>query len=196
MHISSEGSGFSWPILARDHLVDRDAGVDVLPFGALRVRRAQVDGRRARVVARAFLGAQRPGHRVIRIADHREAILERRERREDARQLPVLAFAGRLPVRRARAVRHVQEAVAAHALRHGRHRGHHRVEQRQRDGRAYAAQERSARDVSLRNEHRCSLLGGWLSGQPRSESLRAPFPSPASGKAALSTIPTMTLEKR
>ncbi len=157
MHISSEGRGLCLADLAREHLVDRDAGFDVLAFGALRMRGAQVHGCRARMIAGAFLGRERRGHAVIGAADDRDAVLERRDRLQDARQLPALAGAGRPPVARRRAVRHVQEAVAAVRRRRLCHRGHHRIEQRQSDRRAHSAQEGSAWQVSLGDEHRDAL---------------------------------------
>src|SRR5690606_10917616 len=64
------GQGARLTDLVREHLVDRDAALDVLALGALRMCRAQVDGRRARVVAGALFGPQRSRHAVIRARDH------------------------------------------------------------------------------------------------------------------------------
>jgi hypothetical protein len=87
-------------------------------------------------------------------ADDDEPIPEWRQRTENRRQLERPTLACRGPVVDAGevprdAVRHVDEAEAPDrircSLRHRHAGGHHRVEQRQREGRADAPQERSPR---------------------------------------------------
>ena len=84
-------------------------------------------------------------------ADDRQTIAKRLERRQDRRQLEVRALTDRRPVVDAGevprdAVRHVDEAQATkRAGRRLRERDagrDHRVEQRQRERRAHAAQDR------------------------------------------------------
>ena len=69
-------------------------------------------------------------------------------------------FSGRRPLLHDGAVRQVEKPHArlrrGGGLRQRRQRRNHRVEQRQADGDAGAAKERSTREVFLRDEHRQS----------------------------------------
>ena len=131
-------------------------------FGPLRMHAGQPGAGAARVIA---VRRRSDASRLVlrQAADDDQLIRERRQRRQDRRQLEVAALALRLPVVHAgdvhrHAVRHVDEPQAATGLaaasRRRRQRRHHRVEQRQRQRDAQAAQERPPRQRHLGDDHR------------------------------------------
>src|SRR5688500_17091824 len=119
-------------------------------------------------------------------ADDHEAILERRQRAENRRQLEGGAFADGGPVVDAgevprHAVRHVDEAEApdrvGRGLRHRHAGGHHRVEQWKCERCPDAAEKRSSWQRSLGDKH-----GG--------------YPAVLIRNGALRTTPMISEEKR
>ena len=124
---------------ARCYLVSRDAAVGIMAHAWTNAREPRA--RRDRVC--------RPvGVLVLEARYDRELVLEWLERLEDLRQIEFGAFLGRRPLVHDRAVREIDEAHPRERLRGGlrerRTRRDHRIEQRQRDRRAHAAQHGSA----------------------------------------------------
>ena len=120
--------------LLGEHLVHRDAGVDVGVLGVLGRHVGQEPRRGARMNADVRPG--QTGRRLaVQAAEHQQAILERRERREDRRELERPLRRGRPVLHhhavRARTRRPAARTGAAAALHRGERR-HHAVEQRQR----------------------------------------------------------------
>ena len=135
----------------RHHLIHRDAE---LRLGAgLGERAAQERGGRAVVVGR---GAAAIGQRVLEAADNVDLVVERLERLQDLGQLEPGAGRLRRPLVHDGAVRDVDRAEAGAGLggrlRPGGRRRHHRVEERQRQRDAGAAQEGPPRQVGLAQE--------------------------------------------
>jgi hypothetical protein len=85
---------------------------------------------------------------VLETADDRHLLLERFQRLEHGTELERLALGGRRPLRHDRAVRQVDEPHVhlggGGGLRERRAGRNHRVQERQRDRRAHAAQHRAA----------------------------------------------------
>ena len=146
--ISSDGSAVSWPRRPGDQLIDRDAGA----HRAARRHVGEEPRARVGVIVELTLTRWRRRH-AVEAADHEQAIAKRLERLERRREFEARAFGRREPLRRDDAVGHVDGAEAQHRFRRGLrergHRRHHRIEQRQRHGRAHAPQARcGARDAS------------------------------------------------
>jgi hypothetical protein len=140
-------------------------GGDRVPHvGALGVSRVDAGEPRAGAARMVPVGSvsQHVGLMLCETADRDHLIPERREGRQDRRELEVRAFTDGPPVVHADevhrdAVGQVDEAEAAHSP--GRRRGqcrqrrHHRVEQRQRQRGAQAAQEGAAWQRHPGDEH-------------------------------------------
>ena len=150
----------------RGYLVDGDADVRLVLLD--RMRAAQKHRGRAHVIlgpAGVFAAPRRDGC-VREIADHVDAIAERRERLQRLRELERRALALRRPLVHRRAVRDV-DASEARFRRRGRGgerraRGHHRFEQGQGERDTTAFQERSTRQMLFRDEHQQVLASDFL----------------------------------
>ena len=142
----------------RRDLVHRDAGPDVGAGGLLRMHAGQERPGRAGVVAGPLAG-QRVAVLVGEAAQHGQAVAVRRQRLHH--RLDVEGGAGRLgrPLLHDDAVRHVDHAEPLDRRGGGqplrRERRDHAVEQRQRERRADAAQERPPGQMRLGDDH-CS----------------------------------------
>ena len=150
--------------LTRRDLIGGDAELDAgwpettVPLPGMDA--AQPHRRRARMVPVAV--SKRVGLSVRETAQHEQAVLDRRQRAQNRRQLEPGARGRRHPLLLDDAVRHVDESESGggggSGLGQGGRRRHHRVEQRQRDGRAQPAEERPARQRHLRNDHDSAFL--------------------------------------
>ena len=135
----------------RRDLIGGDAHAHVRALAFQRLRAGEPAPRRARVIAAAV--AVRAAAVLREAAEHEQLVLMLLERREDVGQLEIRADRGGRPVRHVSAIRHEHER---HAQRRGlaaggeRAEGEHRVEHRQRDGGADAAEEGAAGDVEFR----------------------------------------------
>ena len=92
------------PNCSRGDLVHRDARIDVGAGGLARVHAREPRRAPARVLADAFAG-NGLARLVVEVREHQQAVLERRERLHDRRELEPRAF------RRGRPGRHVADAV-------------------------------------------------------------------------------------
>ncbi len=152
--------------LLRIQLIERRAGEHVGALRLLGMRLRQEHRARAEVIGADFRQRERFGVADVGVADDRQVVAERLERRQRARaQVERGAdFSGRPHVLAeaelggaGRAVHHLDRRQA-HLLRRGRRpgerrrRGRHRIEDRQRHRDAKAAQHRAARHVLLRQE--------------------------------------------
>src|SRR6185503_4872257 len=94
---------------------------------------------------------------VLEPADDRQPFLERRERLENAAELTERTNRLGRPLAHDRAKGEVHECETRHRSGGGggqrRARGNHRVQERQRDGGAHAAQKGPPIEVHLRDEH-------------------------------------------
>ncbi len=101
------------------------------------------------------------GGLVLQAADHGELLLEGRQRLQNRGEIEGGAFRLGRPMLHDRAVREVDEAhVRRGSGRRCGQRGarrNHGIQQRQRHGRAHAAQERAALEMFLGDEHSISL---------------------------------------
>ena len=141
--------------LLRDQLIDRGAVVDVgarRPLGLVRTE----ERRRHPVIGRALPWRRFRRTGVKAAQDHR-LFPERFERLEDRRHREAGSHLVRHPVARRHAVRHEGGDEArlrgGGGLRQKRRGRHHRVEQRQRERHAGAAQERPPGNVLLHDKH-------------------------------------------
>ena len=153
-------------------LVDRLAGPDVGPLGALRQDAVQPPAVGSRVNAATLVrahdaGVAEPGH-------DGHAVPMRGQRRQHRRQLEGRAARPRgVEDARESSVRNVEERQTRHRRRHrpgrGRQRRHHGIEQRQGDRCAEATQHGPARQRLLGDDHDCDLLirNGSLVTMPR-----------------------------
>ena len=134
-----------------EHLIDRHAEADVLRLGLLGDDAAQPAGGAHRVVGRVLATGAR------QVAVDGQVIAERLERLQDRRDLERAVRRRRHPVldRHRRSARRRRRTAAAMAAlcADGRERRQHRVEERQREGGAEAAQDGSTRQRTLRHEH-------------------------------------------
>ena len=188
--------------LPRRDLVDRCGQPDVGALGHLRARRAQPARVGARVLGVA-VGAVPLRVAVLHVGENQRLVLHRREPLQDGRELQRAALARRRPAIGApgrpgdRPVREVDEAEPADGARRGAGRGrerrHHRIEQRQGQGRPDTPQERPSRQVLLRDDHRFGL-------SQREATTAAAGESPDGGRriwnGVLFTMPRMMEEKR
>ena len=136
---SREESSVCWPSSRPSNWSMDGPRVDLRPVGLPARDTGQELGRRAGVGAAA-------GPRV-EAGQHKGVIAVRLHRREDRRQVERLALRGRRPVLHRHPVRDVDHAEATHAgsgrAADRRQRGHHAVEQRQRQGGAETTQNRA-----------------------------------------------------
>ena len=136
-------------------LVDGLRARDVGAFGALRQHSAQPPGMIPRVDAAALVVGE---HRHVAQAAHDDDVLAQRlDRLEHGRHRVVRAAVSfGMEVRQEHPVGHVDEAQAQGpgAGRCGRERRHHGIQERQRNRGAHAAQEGSAFERELRDDHR------------------------------------------
>ena len=138
--------------LIRDQLIAGDTCLDV-GDGLLHLHAGEVRPAAAPVIARAV--EQRAPGVVGEVAHQQDVVLERLERLQRLRKHAEPAFVARVPVPHVDAVRHVDERHAhgrLAALR-ARERGRHRVEERQGNGGAQAAQKRSSWKRLACDEH-------------------------------------------
>ena len=172
----------------RDHLIDRRT--EKRAHGvAPRTRTREQHGAAGVIAARFLVGGHRLGH--VQPGDEHDPIAQRLERLGDERELEVLSLLQRAPKAGSRAVR-VPDADEAPYRRsgcqpRGRQRRYHRLEQRQGQGDAGAAQEGPPRDVVLRHVHRLApRRSACRPGACRALTVcpaPARGPSPASGTA-------------
>ena len=143
---------------ARRDLIHRNAGADIGARRLLRMDAGQERAGRPSVVAGAFAG-QRVAVLVGEAAQDGQAIAVRRERLHRRLELEPLAGRSGRPLLHDDAVRHVDhpEPLDRRGGRQAqrRERRDHAVEQRQRQRRADAAQERPSWQMRLRDDH-CS----------------------------------------
>ena len=138
---------------ARGHLVERDAGVEVLGLGTL--------GRRSGEPRR---GADRVGaaRRTIQVRDDDEAVAEFLDRLQDRRELEPGPRGRRRPVTGPLAHRHEHGAKPERWLRGGlrqrRRGGNHRIEEREGQRGTHPLEDRPARQRPLGDEHVRSLM--------------------------------------
>ena len=155
--------------LLREDLIHRDAGVEP---GLARRRRDVGQEPRAGFRVRA---ARPSGRRnALQAAQHEHLLAKRRQRAQRRRELVGRAFGQRQVVLHDHAVGHVHDAEpvdrSGGRLLQRRERGHHAVEQRQRQHRAHAAQDGAPRYRLLRDDHCADLF--LLVGLPRSSRAR------------------------
>jgi len=150
----------------REQLVERRARLQIGALRLMRMRLGEKHRRRAEMVAADLGRRERLGVVDVGVADNRQVVAVRFERRQ-ARRREVEAAAGG---RRRPQIRFQTERGAAGAAVHHLHRDqaqlsrrrrrrahrYHRLEQRQRDRRAEPFQQRAPRQVCLRQDH------GWL----------------------------------
>ena len=156
-------------------LVGGGAGADVGALGALGVHAVEPDPARPRVLAVAV--APRLGLPVGEAGGDDHVVLDGGEGTQDRRQLQG-AVGGRRPLRHVGPVRDVDEAEPLRRPRRGAGerggRGHHGVEQGQRQRGAGASEKRAAGQRHLRDDHDSVLLirNGGLSTTPRMSVVR------------------------
>ena len=190
---SSDGSGVSWPMCCAAIW-----STVMPPCGSWLLRGcthdSQVPG------TSACTGAALAGL-VVEAADDGQLLLERLERLEDRRQLEVRALGRRRPLLHDRAVREVDEAHARLRRRGGlRQRGarrNHRVQQRQADRDARAAQNVRRDRCFLVMNIVVLLVSRSARASARSRRRRsAPAAPAASGTARSSRCPCTIDENR
>ena len=147
----------------RVDLIERDTRVDVGAERLLRSRLREIDRGGAVVIAADLVRRERVRPVAIGVAHDREVLAVRLERGEARRrEIEVAPGCGRRPEVLERAVaRRAGRAVDDLEAREPRarpraalrERGHHRIEQRQRDRRAGTAQQRAPRQALPRDEH-------------------------------------------
>ena len=107
---------------------------------------------RVRGVVRARVGLFQP-----EVGDDRHLLFHRLQRGKDGRELAECLLSRRRPASVVASHRDEDEAEPAHrsgrGLGQGGRGGNHRVEERQRERRLYALQERAPRQRFLRNDH-------------------------------------------
>jgi hypothetical protein len=151
-------------------LVDRGAGVDVRALRLLGVGLGQEHRRRAEVIAADLGRGERLGVVDVGVADDGQVVAVRFERCERRRrEVEARAGSGRRPQvllgaesgAAGGAVHHLhrdQSPLGRQRLGQRRARRHHRVEQRQRQRRAHALQQRAPRKVPFRDQLHFTLL--------------------------------------
>ena len=179
--------------LLRDHLVDRRAVVDVGARRPLGLVRTEV-GRSHPVVGRALAGRRFRRTGVKAAQDHR-LLPVRFERLEDRRHLEAGSHFVRHPVSRRHAVGNKRgdepRLRRGGRLRQKRRGRHHRVQQRQGERRAGAAQERPPGKVLLRDKH-----GFLFRAQRAAACCWTSAPLMLFWNGALLTTPSTSVEKR
>ena len=176
MHSCIDGIAVSWPMRRAHELIERRADVEVGALRLLRMRLREEHRARPEVVAADLRRVERFGHAYVGVADDRQILPPRLERRQRALgdELEVSADAGWRPqiLRRAPGVRsrgavhrldaHQSRLVGdrriARRLAKGPERRLHRVEIREGDGRSQTAQEGATLECSCQSGCACASL--------------------------------------
>jgi hypothetical protein len=150
----------------RVQLIDGRPVFDIGTGGLFGVRGGEEDRAGTKMIGASFGRRVRFGRPGVGAADDREVVAKRREGFERIREIEIATVLLRAPVMLARAfvgasggaVHHFNACQAAArrggGAAQGRLRGHHRIQKRQRQGCAHAAQDGASREVFPGEEHR------------------------------------------